>query len=102
MQPIDTEAPGWATWQLLRVELEGDTIGVDAVELPADPSGQVALLTLSFDRAMVGRDHEALLDMLRRWSAGTTVCQVFRTLERDGSLALFHGSESLVVTNTSP
>ena len=100
MQPIDAETPGWATWQLLGVELDGDTIGVDAVELPPDASTQASLLTLSFDRALVAGDHEALLAMLRRWSSGTTLCQVFRT-EADGALALFHGSESLVVTSTS-
>ena len=101
MQPIDAETAGWATWQLLGVELDGDTIGVDAVELPSDASTQASLLTLSFDRELVGRDHEALLAMLRRWSSGTTLCQVFRPPDRDGALALFHGSESLVVTSTS-
>ena len=95
------DAPSWATWQLMRVELGEDTINVDAVELPEAPGEPVGLLTLTFDRALVGRDHEALLAMLERWSTGTNLCHVFRAGEPEGALALFHGSESLVVTGCS-
>ena len=101
MAPIDIETPGWATWQLLRVELEEDAINVDAVELPDDQEHQVALLTLTFDRELVGTDHEALVGMLRRWADGTELCHVFRS-GTEGALALFHGAESLVVTGSGP
>jgi hypothetical protein len=92
------DVPTWTTWQLMRVELDVDTINVDAVELPAEPDDAVGLLTLTFDRALIGPDHEALVGMLERWATGTNVCQVFRAGESDGALALFHGAESLVVT----
>ena len=101
MQPIDAEGPGWATWQLLRVELDADTINVDAVELPEDSLDQLGLLTLTFERELVGQDHEALVGMLQRWSTGTSCCHVYRS-GPEGALALFHGAESLVVTGTRP
>jgi hypothetical protein len=100
MHPIEPDATGWATWQLLRVELEADLINVDAVELPTDASEPLSLLTLTFDRELVGRDHEALVAMLRRWATGTTLCHVLRTDRPEGGLALFQGAESLVVTST--
>ena len=100
MHSSGSETAGWATWQLLCVELEADAINVDAVELPGDATQPLSLLTLTFDRRVVGGDHEALLAMLRRWATGTTLCHVVRADRPDGGLALFQGAESLVVTST--
>jgi hypothetical protein len=92
----------WTRWQLMHVEVERDSVSLDAVELPVSEAEPAALLTLVFESAPDEPGSEVLRTTLQRWAEGATVCDVFRRSAADGCMAMFHGAESLLVTTGPP
>lgn len=92
----------WTRWQLMHVELEHDSVSLDAVELPVSDAEPAALLTLVFESAPGEPGSEVLRSTLQRWTEGATICDVFRRSAADGCMAMFHGAESLLVTTGPP
>lgn len=86
----------WHRWQLVSVAGDEDVVVVDALELGAHQSVDAALITLAFDPS---HPDDGLGDLLRRWvNRDDGVCEVFhRQSEPYGCLALFQGTESVIV-----
>ena len=96
----------WRRWQLVSVDRHEDELIVDAIELAGDPAtAPGGLVTLSFGlTSPEDQEGEEMAGQFRRWAASDDgICHAFlKQSSPFGCLALFHGSDSVIVATAPP